>query len=307
MEITTEILNKIGSTSQTVKWFKKSFPSEKASLKDVIIKMHEDGMMYNLYDNLQKVLCSFDIADFKKYLQSCHDAIEELTKDNPIYDEYEIIANAENSFNAKLVNQKISCATNSFLSKVLSLGKDNEISTNGKGGQFAIKGSANELSLNGMQNHVANQGDFCRISTNGNNEIICTDGNSCEISVNGYSEQILNVGAYSAISVNGLSNKVTNKGKSARIGINGNFTKIDSVGDRVKIGSIGIDSKIKSRGNDVTIVSGGASPEIEAIGNNAVLSITDVDRFKRDKVGLYLLRILTANAPVLRSDMLAKT
>ena len=285
MEITIDILKQIGSTSQTVKWFKKRFPSEKASLKDVIIKMHEDGKWYEiscLYDNIQSVLCDLDGNDFKGCLQTYHDAIEELTKDNPIYDEYGNIANTdtENNFSAKLVNQKITCATNAFFSKVLSLGKENAITTNGKAGQFAIKGFANEISLNGMQNTVGNQGDFCAISNNGDHGNIFTNGHNCRISNNGYTNKILNMGAHSAISVNGLSNKVTNKSKSSRIGITGDFTNVENVGDWVKIGSVGNTSKIKSVGDNVTIVSGGGSPEIEAIGKNAVLSITDVDRFK---------------------------
>lgn len=283
MEITTEILNKIGSTSQTVKWFKKSFPSESASLKDVIVGMQKDGMMYNLFclfQNLYGFIRDFDGDDFHEYLKSCLDAIEEYAKDNPIYDEYKIITNDENSFSAKLVNKAIHCSADASFSKVLSLGKDNRISTNGYNGQFGNKGDSNTISLNGIENHLANIGNFCNISSSGHYDVISSNGISCTIALNYHSTKLLNWGAYSHISDNGLSNQIFNKSKSSRIGITGDFANVTSIGDAVSVGSVGNNSKIKSEGRNVTIVSGGAMPEIEAIGDNAVLVVTDVDRFK---------------------------
>lgn len=283
MEIATELLMQIGTTSQTVKWFKKRFPSEKASLKDVIVGMSKDGMMYNLsclFQNLYGFIRDFDDDDFHGYLKSCLDAIEEYAKDNPIYDEYKIITNEENNFSAKLVNKAIHCNTDAYFSKVLSLGKDNQISTNGKAGQFGIKGDSNIISLNGFESHLANIGNFCNISSNGNNDVLLSNGISCKIALNNYSTKLLNMGGYSHISDNGSSNQIFNKSKSSRIGITGDFANVTSIGDAVSVGSVGNNSKIKSEGDNVTIVSGGALPEIEAIGNNAVLAVTDVDRFK---------------------------
>ena len=283
MEITTEILNKIGSTSQTVKWFKKSFSSETASLKDVIVNMAKDGMMYNLsclFQNLYGFIRDFDGDDFHGYLKSCLDAIDEYAQDNPIYDEYKIITNDENSFSAKLVNKAIHCNTDAYFSRVLSLAKDNRISTNGTAGQFGNKGDCNIISLNGFESHLANIGNLCNISSSGNNDVLLSNGISCEIALNNNSNKLLNMGAYSHISDNGSSNQIFNKSKSSRIGITGDFANVTSIGDAVSVGSVGNNSKIKSEGRNVTIVSGGATPEIEAIGDNAVLAVTDVDRFK---------------------------
>lgn len=288
MEITTEILNKIGSTSQTVKWFKGRFPSETASLKDVIVGMSESGMMYNLsclFQNLYGFIRDFDGDDFHWYLKSCLDAIEEYAKDNPIYDEYKIITNDENSFSAKLVNKAIHCNTDAYFSRVLSLAKDNRISTNGTSGQFGNKGDCNIISLNGFESHLANIGNLCNISSSGNNDVLLSNGVSCEIALNNHSNKLLNMGAYSHISDNGSSNQIFNKSKSSRIGITGDFANVTSIGDAVSVGSVGNNSKIKSEGRNVTIVSGGAMPEIEAIGDNAVLAVTEVDRFKVGKGG----------------------
>lgn len=283
MEITTEILNKIGSTSQTVKWFKKSFPSETASLKDVIVNMAKDGMMYNLsclFQNLYGFIRDFDDDDFHGYLKSCLDAIEEYAKDNPIYDEYKIITNDENSFSAKLVNKAIHCNTDAYFSRVLSLAKDNRISTNGTAGQFGNKWDCNIISLNGFESYLANIGNLCNISSSGNNDVLLSNGISCEIALNNNSNKLLNMGAYSHISDNGSSNQIFNKSKCSRIGITGDFANVTSIGDAVSVGNVGNNSKIKIEGRNVTIVSGGATPEIEAIGDNAVLAVTDVDRFK---------------------------
>lgn len=284
MEITTEILNKIGSSSQTVKWFKKSFPSETASLKDVIVGLYGSGMMYNLsclFDNLYGFIRDSNDDDFKGYLKSCLDAIEEYAKENPIYEEHENIINKENKFSAKLVNKAIHCNTDAFFSCVLSTGKDNRISTNGTTGQFGNKGDSNLISLNGFENHLANIGNFCDISSNGSNNLIYSNGISCKIALNNGSTNLLNMGAYSHISGNGLSNQIFNKSKSSRIGITGDFSNVNSIGDDVKIGSAGgNNAKIKTEGRNVKIVSSGYSPEIEAIGANAVLAVTDIDRFK---------------------------